>query len=194
MKVRVDNETEEPRRLANLTDELRTAVQHADIVLVPDDGFRDYPGPVFSQGTMELFQYLREHAPAGTNVEIAVEDAEYREVAVHFNIVRLATAFVEYVAAPILMSLIAAYLKDWLGSKFATAEVRSTILVHRKDATGEQTLRYSYEGPATTYEKAMTEATASLNTVEGNDETPAKIAKPTDRPIEEKPKRQERNR
>jgi hypothetical protein len=38
------------KSLARLTTETRTAVERSAIVLVPDDGFRDYAGPVFPQG------------------------------------------------------------------------------------------------------------------------------------------------
>jgi hypothetical protein len=131
-------------------------------VVLPDDGFRDYTEPVFPQGTVEFLHFLREHAPSGTAVEIAIEDADYHEVVLHHDIVRLATLFVEYAAAPIVTSVIAAYLKDWLGNRFTNAEVRATIIVKRKDGAAEQEVRISYEGPAPTFEKSVSDAMAGL--------------------------------
>jgi hypothetical protein len=150
--------------LEQLTMETRAAIAAAGIVLVPDDGFREYPGPVFPHGTVEFLQFLRDHAPSDTRAAIAAEDAEYKEVVLHSDIVRLATMFVEYVAAPMAVSLIAAYLKDFLGSRFGRVLARATIIVHRKDGDVEQTVRVSYEGPATNAEQALRDAIANLNT------------------------------
>jgi hypothetical protein len=83
------------KAFGHLTADTRTAVEQADLVLIPDDGFRDYEGPVFPQGTVDFLQFLRDHAPSGTAVEIAAEDTNYKEVVLHFDIIRLATLFVE---------------------------------------------------------------------------------------------------
>jgi hypothetical protein len=58
-----------------------------------------------------------------------------------------------------------------LGSRHQRAEVRAAIVVHRKDASGEQTVRISFEGPAPNIEGALTAAIASLPT--GTGEAPA---------------------
>jgi len=161
-KSRTDVDLCHQKGLERLSVELRSAVDRADIVLVPDDGFGDYDGPVFPQGTVEFFQFLRNHAPVGAAVAIAVEDADYKEVVLHSDMVRLGTIFVEYVGAPIVMSLIAAYLKDFLGSRLKSTEARTAIIVHRKDGAIEQTVRISYEGPAQNVEAALNAAIASL--------------------------------
>src|ERR1035438_6162871 len=148
--------------LEDFTVETRATVERAGIVLVPDEGFRDYAGPVFPQGTVDFLQFLREHSPSGTDVAIAAEDADYREVILHSDIVRLATMIVEYAAAPLAIHIIGAYLWDLLGSRHQRAEVRAAIVVDRKDASGEQTVRISFEGPAPNIEGALTAAIASL--------------------------------
>ena len=133
------------------------------MVLVPEEGFREYTGPVFPQGTVDFLHFLRDHAPESVPPAIAADDANYKEVALHSNIARLATIFVEYVAGPIVTSLIAAYLKDVLGSRFAKAEAHAAIIVHRKEKDAEQTVRISYDGPAPNAEQALRDALASLD-------------------------------
>lgn len=148
--------------LAHLSAETWDAVEHAGIVLVPDEGFRDQPGPFFPQGTVDFLAYLRDHAPAGVTVEIAAEDAAYKEIALHFDVVRLATLFVEYAGGPVVTSLIASYLWEHLGSRFKAAEARTSIVVHREEAGVSQTVRISYEGPATGVEQALKDAIATI--------------------------------
>jgi hypothetical protein len=169
-RIDVDTDLRGRKTLDGLSADTRGAVERAGIVLVPDDGFRGYAGPVFPLGTVDFLHFLRAHAPSGTDVVIAAEDTGYKEVVLHSDIVRLATLFVEYVAAPIAMSLIAAYLRDFLGSRFKRAEARAAIIVHRKEGAVEQTLRISYEGPAQNAEEALKAAIASLPTKPG--ETP----------------------
>jgi len=130
-------------------------------VLVPDEGFRDYAGPVFPQGTVDFLQFLQGHAPSGMAVAIASEDADYKEVVLHSDTVRLATIFVECVAVPVATSLIAAYLWDLLGSRFRRAEARVAIVIHRKDGSKEHTVRISYEGPAQNVQEALADAIAT---------------------------------
>jgi hypothetical protein len=142
---------------------------------LPDAGFRDYPGPVFPQGTVDFLAYLRGHAPNATSVEIAAEDADYKEIALHFDVVRLATLFVEYAAAPLAINLIASYLWEHLGSRSKKAEARASIVVHREDGAQSQTVRISYEGPATGVEQALKDAIASIP-------APAQPAIPTQPP------------
>jgi hypothetical protein len=148
--------------LGRLTAGTRTAVEQAGIVLIPDDGFREYEGPVFPQGTVDFLHFLRDRAPSGTAVEIAVEDTDYKEVALHFDIIRLATLFVEYIAAPTVATLIAEYLTHRLGSRLKSAEARTAIVIHKKDGDREETVRIAYEGPAMNVGGALHDAISTL--------------------------------
>jgi hypothetical protein len=153
---------EQPRNLEYLASATRSAVERATIAVLPDPGFGEYEGPVFPQGTVDFLHFLRERAPTDVSIALAGEDADYKEVLLHSDIVRLATIVVTYAAAPIASSLIAAYLKDWLGSRFNRAETRTSIVVHRKEAGVEQTVRISYAGPASNAEQAMRDAIKNL--------------------------------
>jgi hypothetical protein len=187
-KTATDVDLHQRKGFERLTTETRAAVERASIVLVPDEGFRDYPGPVFPKGTVDFLQYLKEHAPNGTNVAIAAEDADYKEVVLHSDIVRLATILVEYIAVPVATSLMAAYLWDLLRSRLPRAEARAAILIHRKDGAVEQTVRISYEGPASNLQQALTDAIATLPTRTGATPTGARTVT-TFEPHEKAPKR-----
>jgi len=170
--IKPDINLRERKAFGQLTADTRSAVEQAGVVLVPDDGFREYGGPVFPQGTVDFLHFLRDHAPGGITVEIAAEDTNYKEVALHFDIIRLATLFVEYVAAPTAVALIAEYLKHRLGNGRKSTEVRTALMVHQKDGQREHTVRIAYEGPAVNVEGALRDAVASL----ANAGQPAEIA------------------
>jgi hypothetical protein len=146
-----------------LSSQIRASIRQATFVIVPDEGFRDYPGPVFPVGTEELFQFLRDKTGNPSAVEIAIEDVNYKEVALHSEIIRIATILVKQVAAPVALKLLVDYLKKRLSSRFSNAEVRACITLDQCDATTRKALRISYEGPAQTFESTMREAFSNVS-------------------------------
>lgn len=148
--------------IESLPSQIRRAIRQAEFVIVPDEGFRDYAGPVFPVGTEDLFQFVRDRIGDPSTVEIAVEDVNYKEVALHFEVITLATILVKWVVAPVAVKLLADYLIKRLGSRFANAEVRASITVDQGDATTRKAVQISYEGPAQTFERTMGETISNL--------------------------------
>jgi hypothetical protein len=148
--------------LDSLSPETKSAIGRASIIIVPDDGFRDHSGPVFPVGTVEFFRLLRERSPRGAAVEIAVNESEYKEVALHSELVRLAGVIVEYVLAPVVAGLIVEYLKTRLGSRFSKSEVEASMTVDQSDGVNHKAWQITYRGPAPTFESVVGGAIASL--------------------------------
>jgi uncharacterized protein (DUF4415 family) len=146
-----------------LSDETRAAIGKSDIVLVPAEGCGDYAGPVFPVGTNELFQFLRSKVPSGINVELAVEDANYAELALHGDILHLASVLVTLIGAPVATGLIVEYLKKRLGSWLHNTEVRASLILDQGNGVNSKPIKISYEGPARTFEKTMNEVLASIS-------------------------------
>ena len=97
----------------SLSRETQMAIQRSDIVLVPAEGFLDYVGPVFPKGTDALFQFLCTNAPSGMKVELAAEDADYKELALHADTVYIATVLVSLLVAPVAVGLIVVSPKEF---------------------------------------------------------------------------------
>jgi predicted DNA binding CopG/RHH family protein len=146
--------------VGSLSDETRAAVGRSDIVLVPAEGYGDYAGPVFPVGTNELFQFLRSKAPSGMGVELATEDTNYAELALHGDIFYLATVLVTLLGAPVATGLIVEYLKKRLGSRLDNTEVRASMILDCRDG---KTIKLSYEGPARTFERTIKETLSSIS-------------------------------
>ncbi len=154
-RVAADQNFSLPKTLDRLTDETRAAVEKAAIILLPNEGFRDFTEPMFPGGTVELFRHLREHAPEGTSVEIAIEDQDYKELVLHSNVLQLAMVIVDLLIAPVAAQLIANYITARLGSRSKDTPARASLIVDRKDGTAQQAMRISYEGPADTFEQSV---------------------------------------
>jgi uncharacterized protein (DUF4415 family) len=147
----------------SLSRETQLAVQKSDIVLVPEEGFGNYVGPLFPKGTDDLFQFLRANAPSGMNVELAAEDSDYKELSLHGDIVSIATVLVTLLVAPVAVGLIVEYLKNRLGNRLGKTEVRASMILDQGDGPNSKTLRMRYEGPANAFEKTMHDALSVIS-------------------------------
>ena len=145
------------RHHERVSDELRGLLNNANVILAPES-FRDLDDLVFPTGTTEFYQFLQEHSPADLHVEIAADDQQYRELALHADLVRIAQVVTEFIVAPVTATLVASYLWAWLGSRFAETNVRTSIVVDMK----RKKYRIEYEGPAPAFESTVKNAIAQL--------------------------------
>lgn len=144
---------------------LRDAILHSGILLVPQEGFRDHTGPVFPVGTDSLFNFLRKRqTTTGLEVELAVEDAQYKEVALHANTLRIATAVVTLFLAPLTVDLLADYIKEHVGSRADKTEVHSSLIIEQTDGSHRKSIHVEYKGPASDFERSMKAAIEAIHT------------------------------
>jgi hypothetical protein len=153
----------------SLSCETQLAIARSDIVLVPEEGFGEYVVPLFPEGTDELFQFLRTNVPSGMNVELAAEDADYKELALHEDTVNIASVLVTLLAAPVAVGLIVEYLKNRLGSRLGKTEVRASMILDQSDGPNSKTLRMRYEGPADAFERTMRKALSVISGTQTSD-------------------------
>jgi hypothetical protein len=138
-----------------LSESTREAISKASVLIIPQMGFRDYSEPLFPVGTTELFSYLRSAAETNLNIEIAIDDEDYREIALHSDIVRIATIVVEYYVAPILSGLLVNYITSRLGRGFTEGRVEATVVVADSDGVKSRSWELKYKGPAKTFENFL---------------------------------------
>ena len=158
MKCSLSEATNDFRHWASapgLSENTRANILNSDIVVVPNDGFRDYSGPLFPAGTAELFQYIKDNLPSGREVELAVEDQDFRELSLHYDVVTIASCVVKIVAAPIAVKLLADWIAKRLGSRLQSSEVRASLTVVQTDGDRSKSIQISYEGPAATFETTV---------------------------------------
>ncbi len=135
--------------------ELRDAILSSDILLLPYEGFRDYQGLVFPVNTEELFAQLKETLPDNIRIDVAVSDDDYVELSLRSDLLHIADILVEYVLAPILVAFLADYIKNRLRRRYDQTNVKTSFFIEDVGKTTRKTVRVSYEGPATEFEKTM---------------------------------------
>ena len=82
---------------------LKENLKVADILFIPLENFRpDYP-LLFPEGTIDLY-YKAVNELTNFNIGICIEDHDYKEIALHNDIIRFGQFLVEYIAAPLFVS------------------------------------------------------------------------------------------
>ena len=127
----------------------------ADILLVPQEGFRQNTGPVFPVGTEEFFHFLKDHLPSDVNCEICINDEAYREIALHFDVISIASLVVSLVAAPLVVNLITEYVKQRWPLTGKDSQLKVQLSVEHDMAGDRKSLSISYEGNANDFPTAM---------------------------------------
>lgn len=127
-------------------DALAARVAAADLVLVPDEQFREHTGPFFPQSTEDFYTFLTDHAPDELTVEAAVEDDDYRELALHSEFVILAGLLVTEAALPVSLNLISDYIWTHIHSPRRDRAVRVELTVVDDKKARKRTKKFTYEG------------------------------------------------
>lgn len=122
--------------------DLRQTLLQANVLIVPREGFREYPLPIFPIGTEDFFNYLRENANKGFNVDICISDKDYKELALHSGLLIIGSIVVTAVICPIIADLIGEYIKRHWKTK---QNMKVEIIVVEKD---NRATRLLYEGSA----------------------------------------------
>jgi len=123
-----------------LKDELRSA----NLLIVPQRGFRDRAELTFPVRTHEMYDFLKENETSDLAVDICIDDKDYKELALHSELINLADVVLRDIVLPLYLSLLANYLYSIWGRKTSDKNIKMTINVVRKKTA----IKIKYEGPA----------------------------------------------
>jgi hypothetical protein len=144
-----------------LTHTLRNRLRNAEVIIVPNEGYaEDADLLYFPVRTEELFHFLRERGHDAFSVEICIEDSDYKELALHADLLTIATVVVQLVVAPVVVQLILDYLRRRLGNREKDSEVKSKLTI--VDEANGRSLDLSYKGPAAEYKDVMVAAISKM--------------------------------
>jgi hypothetical protein len=115
----------------------------ADILIVPWENLREKKPALFPQGTGEFYRALL-LALTAQRLAIAIDKANYEEVALHTDELRLPTCLVTLVVLPFFINLLATNVDRWLSHPAPANIVEMEVIVE-----GEQgrCISIKYKGP-----------------------------------------------
>lgn len=145
-------------RSRSYTNDSTAAIANANALLVPWEEFRGYENPVFPAGTQELFVSVKEAAPPGVRIDIAANDDDYQEVALHQDEFYLPAFVAQSVLAPVVAGLLVEYIWNKWGRKREEPTVKANVIVDFSDQNENRVVQISFDGPAKHFRPAITKA------------------------------------
>ncbi|MBR0596428.1 hypothetical protein [Sinanaerobacter chloroacetimidivorans] len=129
-------------------------LKKADILLIPEEMFRERRGCFFPECTEEFFTYVKDNKSDNVVVDICVSDEDFQRIELHADLITVATLIVQWVILPTATSLIAAYLYDKIKNRNKSAENTNAEvnIIVEKD---KKSKKISYSGSIENFEMAM---------------------------------------
>jgi len=137
-----------------LPQEYEKSIRSANILLIPNENFREKEGLFFPECTDEFYQYMKEQENADIKVDICISDEEYKKLELHADIIYIATMIIQWGILPIATSMIASYLYDKLKRVNKSAEETNTDVNIVVEKNGKSK-KVHFQGSIDNFESAM---------------------------------------
>lgn len=121
---------------------LKSALEAADILIVPIQNYRGEVPFAFHQDTPAVYRYLAAQLKGKATVELCVSDAEYLEIALHSASFRFSSIVVTFVIAPLVVNLLSSYVYDELKAK-PTDKVELELIIEDHDC---KAFKFTFDG------------------------------------------------
>ncbi len=147
-----------------IPEKLRTQLREANALIIPQEEFRNKKVPLFPVGTEELFRYLKDNSDERIVTDICIDDPDYKELALHSDLLILGGFILSTVVLPVFVNLISEYVKNrWISSS-SKPEIRIEVTVVK---SGGDSIKCNYEGPADKYKDTIMSTFRTLKGKEG---------------------------
>lgn len=128
---------------------LKENLKGADILFIPLENFRPNYPLLFPEGTIELY-YKAVNELTNLNIGICIEDHDYKEIALHSDIIRFGQFLVEYIAAPLFVSWLWSVINS--KSQKESNPIIEVILIVVNDNTAKQ---FKYKDKKSNFESTI---------------------------------------
>jgi hypothetical protein len=159
-----------------LSEAVRQSLAQSNVLLVPQEGFRGQDVQVFPVCTEDFFSHLKEELSSDFAVEIAIDDTEYREAALHSALLILGSIVVggvTLVVIPVIVNVVSEYINRRLYNEKDREETRVRWELTVVD--GPRATKLTYEGPAVDLSSKMAQAIEQLSATIPPSSTPLMI-------------------
>lgn len=154
-----------------ISPEILKEIKTANVLLIPEESFRDDGDVLFPETTIEFFTYLKEKLPRDVNVDIAISDSDFQRIELHSDAVIVTTIIINSFLYNMMCSVIASYLYDLAKIYLKkTTELSAKVQIIVEETETKKSKIIKYEGPVSEVEKFLGSATKNIFKDEANDD------------------------
>lgn len=138
-------------------------IKNADILIIPEENFREEGDVLFPETTREFLEYLREGIPEDMSVDIAISDEDFRKIELHSDLVNVATIIVSSAAFSIACNLLSSFLYDTAKKLLKKSEdLNAKVKIISEETKTKKSKCITYEGPVSGIKEALEQASKDL--------------------------------
>lgn len=138
-------------------------IKRANLLIIPNEGFRDGGDVLFPETTREFFDYIRETAGNQIVADIAISDEDFQRIELHSAVIEVATIIVQWIVLPIATGMISSFLCDLVKKYHRKPEDTSAkVQIITEETATKKSKKITYEGPVSGVKDALDQAAKDL--------------------------------
>lgn len=131
-----------------INEEIRQKLKECNVLVLPDEGFRDRNDIHFPVGTIQLFHFLEKKKSSDFMPEVCFGDDNYKELALHSDLTILGTFLATNIGLPLLVN----HLYDFYKTKYGKV-TNKNVKIKLIEQEENKVRKLTYEGPAEDFNK-----------------------------------------
>lgn len=141
------------KEIESLSSETKKLIQPAKILFIPWRFNRSGIDSSFPVKTEEFYSFFKERMENKEDVEICVNENEYKELALHADYIWLGSIIVSSIIVPVFVNLLSEYLKNRLLKNDSTNIIQIDVIIDCRSINKEDTKKFSYKKPLSEFEQ-----------------------------------------
>lgn len=138
-------------------------IKKANLLIIPNEGFRDADDVLFPETTLEFFDFIRDTSGEEVVADIAISDENFQRIELHSAAIELATIIVDSAIFAIVINIVSSFLYDLIKKYHRTSEETSAkVKIITKETKTKKSKMITYEGPVSGVKDALEQAAKDL--------------------------------
>ena len=138
-------------------------IKKANLLIIPNENFRDEGDVLFPETTREFLDFIREFPNDEIISDIAISDEDFKRIELHSAVIEVAPVIVQWVVLPIATSMIASFLYDLVKKYRRKPEDTSAkVKIITEETETKKSKMITYEGPVSGVKDALNQAAKDL--------------------------------
>ena len=138
-------------------------IKKANLLIIPNENFRDEGDILFPETTREFYDYIRDNANDGIVADIAISDDDFKRIELHSAVFEVATIIVQYVILPVATSIVGSFLYELAKKHHRNPEdTTAKVKIITEETKSKKCKIITYEGPVSGIKEALDEAAKDI--------------------------------
>lgn len=138
-------------------------IKKANLLIIPNENFRDEGDVLFPETTREFFDFIREFPNDEIIADIAISDEDFKRIELHSAVIEVAPIIVQTIVLPIALNIISLFLYDLVKKYRRKPEDTSAkVQIITEETATKKSKKITYEGPVSGIKEVLDQAAKDL--------------------------------